>query len=379
MKEALHCIFTLSNVFLPTFQIKKGQAQVVIATILTMEPIIAEAEVEGILRSIKQNTQLSHIRHNPSSPQGVTNSHSGSDFSDMTSHSETVDDISTDLDCIHQLSIQPFKTVYKRNMNSELVRSLPYGRNQQVPVSSSPLTRVSLKYQCEHCMHRYASKRQLLKHRMYYHRIARCECFLCQRQWDIKRDVRKHSKNSHADALKCRLSCGLTQSSFPRDHCSIDRSSNACISNRTLHSGEVTSTVDSHSRQVHSYPPYYPIRSQYEFRLPIVAYNETTSVSNLLSRKLTGLRIDTPGQQPNTNNNTAATNANTTAMAGSDELSLNLNSLHICTPALSSHSSRSHAVTPSILLSHKTTETQCSVNGAVPTGELIPSYEQYIF
>lgn len=337
--------------FFLLFRGKKGETFVV----KILARINNTGETTELVISTIQDTRLPHISDMPSDLLGVTNSHSASNFQSMRSNSETVDDILIERIFMEKFSVRPEALEpnkgkltsllwFRKNVKGELIRSAPYERNLQEAGSCGSIARFQRIYQCGYCPVRFERSEDLVRHRDLCHRITKYKCILCTRIWDMKEDFFMHFRNSHADKLhEYRVSFDFTQLRSPRDRFMCGQHP-PNMSAQTLHSGRTNSTVDSQSRKKHSYSHWPSIRLKSDFSPAHVENNDIVTVSDMLSISLNSLQIDPLEKQPNTNYNTAATNANIAAMSGSDELSINFPSLHITAPVLPSHIPSSHTV-----------------------------------
>ena len=135
----------------------------------------------------------------------------------------------------------------------ELESSAPDRRNQQQSGSSGSIAQSQQQYQCDRCPNIYPNSEVLERHKSRFHRNRRYECVSCRKVWSLYTNIRRHVRHSHAAELnRYRESFRLLQ------------------------------------------------------HLAEVVCNDGFSDHNVLLPGFTGMRIDTPLQQTNTNNDTAA-------------------------------------------------------------------------
>ena len=262
------------------------------------------------------------------------------------------------------------KYFLKKNKNDPR-ESIPYGNNQQPTGSSRSIyqlpedssTSVALlqsQYQCDRCLLNFKDLLSLQRHENNWHQMTQIKCRLCLNEFTDRRNAHMHIRYLHNHELN-KLHLAYNKGLLPSKPTNqlIERIINKFNKRRARHVGKMSNAVRSQLRSSHMYSAYNSVAPPRDASPAQLAYTEAVSVSDLLSIRLTGLRIDTPEHANNstgatttaynanapatsvngaaTSANAASTNANTPA-TNSDVLSVNLTSLHITAP-VTSHTS----------------------------------------
>ena len=257
--------------------------------------------------------------------------------------------------------------------------------------SSRSVTLLKSQYQCDRCKTNFENLSSLQRHKNSWHQITQLSCRLCLIEFTDKRKGHMHIRVLHnLELMKVYLDFDKGLLPSMPSNLLRERIINHFHKRRPRHVRKMSNAAYSYIRPIRLHFPCNSVALPSDASPTHLAYNEAVSVSDLLSTRLTGLRVDTPEHASNstgatttpynanaaatsatttayntnaaatsanaaaisattgatspnaaaTSANAAATNANTAAMSDSDVLSVNLTSLHINAP-VTSHTSNS--------------------------------------